>query len=75
MLTKSDKKFLKANFATKDDLKKLASKRDIARVETAIAGLKNDIGDIANALGAIFEWTDDIHRAIVGRPLKRPSQN
>lgn len=70
MLTKDDKKFLLDNFA---------SKKDIDRIDASIGSLKRelkaDIADLANALGAIFQWTDDIHRAIVGKPVKRSAGN
>lgn len=63
MLTKADKKFILDNVATKGDLLNVKEE------------LKSDIADIIKALGAIFEWTDEIHRAIVGKPFKHPSQN
>lgn len=70
MLTKDDKKFLLDNFA---------SKKDIDRIDTSIGILKReikaDIAELANALGVLFQWTDDIHRAIIGKPSRKPSEN
>jgi len=66
MLTKKDQKFLLDN---------LASKQDISRIESAISDLKRDIGDLTDAIGAIFQWTDNIHRAIVGKPTRKISEN
>lgn len=73
--TKADKQFLKENFATKDDLKDLAKQKDLLRLESKVDEIKETVDDLTDAVGAIFEWTDDIHRAIVGKPVKRVSGN
>ncbi len=78
--TKDDLK----NLAKQDDL--LAVKKDVARVETKVDTVKKDLLDVKDkltelsdyvipALGNIFRWTDDIHRAVLGKPMKRPHEN
>ena len=66
MLTKQDQKFLLENLATKNDVK---------RIETKIDEVQQSVNDLTGAVGAIFEWTDDIHRAIVGKSVKRVHGN
>ena len=77
MLSKSDKQFLITNFATKADLKNFATKEDISILakQKDLVEIKQDIKDLTGAVGAIFEWMDDIHRAIVGKPIKSISGN
>ncbi len=73
---------------TKKDLKNIGSimeeklepvKKDIKRVEIKVDGVEKKVneltGFIVPAVGNILEWTDDIHRAIVGKPIKRPHGN
>lgn len=56
--TKEDLK----NFATKDDLKELAKQKDLLDVKEKLEELSSFSQE---ALGNIFEWTDDIHQVIV----------
>lgn len=72
MLTKADKKFFKVNFVTKNDLKGLAKQKDILRVEKKIDELTEYV---MPALGNIFKWTDDIHKALIGKPSHASSEN
>ena len=86
MLTKSDKQFLTENFATKDDFKNLAKQKDLLRVESKVDSLDTRVSSIEQkldqlteyvmpTLGGILKWTDDIHKAIIGKPLKIPHEN
>ena len=50
-------------------------KDDMKRVETKVDSVKETLDDLVDATGAIFAWTDDIHREIVGKPAKRVSGN
>lgn len=86
MITDDDVKKLSKVFATKEDLKALAKqddllaiKKDVARVETKVDRVKTSLDELSEyvvpALGNIFRWTDSIHRAIVGKPMKSPSGN
>lgn len=68
MLTNADKKFLKANFATKDDLKQLAKQKDLLEVKKTLQELSDYV---VPALGNIFKWTDDIHAAVTGKKSPR----
>ncbi len=73
--TQADKKFLKQNFATKDDLKVLAKQKDLLHVQTKVSSVERKLDELTEfivpAIGNLLEWTDDIHRAIVGKPAKR----
>lgn len=69
--TKDDLK----NFATKDDLNGLAKQKDLLRLELKVDSIKQDVHDLTDAVGAIFQWTDNIHRAIIGKPSRKSSEN
>ena len=81
--TKADLKAMEARqdkkFATKDDLKALAKQKDLLSVKKDLADVKNKLTELSNyvipALGNIFRWTDDIHRAVLGKPMKSPHGN
>lgn len=75
MITDTDIKKMKKVFVTKDDLKELAKQKDLLRLETKVDTVKGTLDELVDVVGAIFEWTDDIHRAIVGKPTKRTSGN
>ncbi len=79
MLTKKDKAFLKETFATKDDLKAMAKQDDLLAVKKDVSDVKDKLTELSDyvipALGNIFRWTDDIHRTILGKPMKRPHEN
>ena len=64
--------------AKMSDLKELAKqsdlldvKKDIIRLETKIDSVSEDVQDLTSAVGAIFQWTDDIHSAIAGKKSSR----
>jgi hypothetical protein len=73
MLTKDDKKFLKDNFSTKDDLKAFATKDDLKSLakQKDLLEVKKTLKDLSDyaipALGNLFRWTDDIHAAVTGK--------
>jgi phage-related minor tail protein len=73
---------------TKKDLKNIGSLmeeklepviKDIKHVEIKVDSVEKKVneltGFIVPAVGNILKWTDDIHRAIVGKPIKRPHGN
>lgn len=53
--------------------------KDIKHVEIKVDSVEKKVneltGFIVPAVGNILKWTDDIHRAIVGKPIKRPHGN
>jgi len=71
MLTQKDIKKIKESL--KDDFDGLS--KSIQRVEKKVDTVSENIDDLSGAVGAIFEWTDDIHRAIVGRKHSKTSGN
>lgn len=75
MITDADIKKMKKVFATKDDLKDLAKQKDLLRLESKVDEIKQDVHDLTDAVGTIFQWTDNIHRAIVGKPTRKISEN
>jgi hypothetical protein len=90
MITDADVKKLKDSFkdtfATKDDFKGVAQQRDLLRVESKVDKLDVRVSSVESkldqlteyvmpTLGGILKWTDDIHKAIIGRPIKRPRDN
>ena len=61
MITDQDIKKMKKVFTTKDDLKPIHKKMDLMDKKL------DDLTEyVVPALGSIFKWTDDIHRAFVG---------
>ena len=78
MITDDDVKKLSKVFATKDDLKGLAKQKDLIETKQTVLQVKQQLNELSEyvvpALGNIFRWTDDIHRAVVGRsPRKNAS--
>ena len=77
MLTKQDQKFLLDNLATKKDIQALDVKVDtmskrVSSLEKAVQELTQFV---VPAIGNILEWTDDLHRAMLGKPSRRTSGN
>ena len=70
MITDDDVKKLKEVFDTKLESEK-RHKETLKRFDN----IDETLGHMTGALGAIFEWTDDVHRAIVGKPSKRLHEN
>ena len=66
MITDRDIKKLKEVFDTKQESKK-RHEETMKRFD----GIDETLGDMTHALGAVFEWTDDIHKVIVGKFVKR----
>lgn len=66
-------------FATKDDLQALAKQKDLLDVKKDLLDVKDKLTELSDyvipALGNIFRWTDDIHRAVLGKPMKSPHGN
>ena len=61
-------------------------KTDVFKIKTDVVHLKTEVGSVKEkldeltafvvpAISNILEWTDDIHRAIVGRPSKQSHGN
>lgn len=61
-------------------------KTDVSTIKIDVVHLKTEVGSVKEkldeltafvvpAIGNILEWTDDIHRAIVGRPSKQSHGN
>lgn len=71
MLTKKDLQ----NIGSVMDEKLEPIKKDIKRIEIKVDSVKETLDDLTDATGAIFEWTDDIHRAIIGKSIKRLHEN
>lgn len=68
MITDNDIKKLSKVFATKDDLKDLAKQKDLLQVKEKL----NELTDfVVPTLGNIFEWTDDIHKAFIGKSSRK----
>lgn len=68
----------------KKDIKRVEIKVDnvhkrVSSVETKASSVERKVDELTEfivpAVGNILEWTDDIHRAIVGKPTKRPHGN
>lgn len=86
MITDSDVKKLSKAFATKKDLSRFATKDDLDKklkpirtkidtLDTKMDNMKSSIDVLVDATGNILEWTDDIHRAIVGTHKKSVSDS
>ena len=61
-------------------------KKDLKRVEIKVDGVDKKVSAVEQkvveltefvvpAIGNLLEWTDNIHRAIVGKPTKNPHGN
>ena len=82
---KNDISSLKSNVSVlKSDVSVL--KTDVSTIKLDVGHLKTEVGSVKEkldeltafvvpAIGNILGWTDDIHRAIVGRPSKQPHGN
>jgi len=75
-VTKNDLKRL----AKQKDLMRVEQKvgsidKRVSFVETKVSNIETKLTDLTDfivpAIDHILEWTDDIHRAIIGRPSKR----
>ncbi len=90
MITDADVKKLKDSFkdtfATKDDLKGVAKQKDLVSLQKDVSALKTDVKRVEKkmdefseyvipALGNIFKWTDNIHKALIGKPSRTINEN
>jgi hypothetical protein len=52
-------------------------KQDVHLVKQDMKGVakQKDLLELMSLVSAIFGWMDDIHRAFVGKPIKRPAEN
>ena len=71
MLTKRDLQ----SIGSLMDVKFEPMKKDIKHMKSNVDSINQKLDELVNAIGAIFAWTDDIHRAIIGKPAKRPHEN
>lgn len=74
-LTKNDLQNIGELIDEKLDEKLDPIKKDITRIDTNVISMKETLDDLVQATGAIFEWTDDIHRAFVGKSPKKLQGN
>lgn len=70
MITDADVKKFKEVFDTKQDSEK-RHKETLKRFDQ----LDETLSAMTDAVGAIFEWTDDVHKVIVGKPSKTTHGN
>jgi len=76
--------YFKETFVTKNDLSSSLDplKKDIAEVKKVVYQVKRDLKDVkiklneltdfvVPTLGNIFEWTDDIHKAFIGKSSRK----
>lgn len=84
MLTKQDQKFLLKNFATKKDIKGVAKQKNLISLSTKVNSIDIRLTSVEQkvteltefmvpAIGNLLQWTDDVHRAIVGKPTRHVS--
>lgn len=78
-LTKKDIKQIGSVVDAKLDAKLKPIKIQLQSVDKKITSLDQKVTDLTEfvvpAIGNILEWTDGIHRAIVGKPSRRTSGN
>ncbi len=81
MITDVDIRKLQKVFDTKQESKK-RHKETLKRfdnLDKRVSSVEQKVTELTEfvvpAIGNILEWTDDIHRAIVGKPSKRVSGN
>ena len=87
MLSKSDKKYLEQTIEHKLD-EKLNQKFDeklkpihdkLNRVEKNLSQVDKNLTELSEyvipALGNIFRWTDDIHKALIGKSSRAVNEN